>query len=431
MYQPKMSLTPEQLEILQGKQGETKAKMMESLVMFGDIFDAPRLIPLDYKGGHLVTSFGLGLLTPVYKMMDEIIGAGLRVDGYFTADPRPLDYQHVKSGLVEKLVFNHFLYSNQAPYEKQLKQLGLRDDNAFTCACYLDEVGNIPAKGDVLSWAESSAVVYANSVLGARCNRNSGVIELIGSLLGYVPEFGLVTDAGRRATWKVTVKTTHKPEAQILGSAIGMKVLEDVPYVVGLDAWLGEAITDEVKAYFKDFGAATASNGSVGLYHIENLTPEAKEQGSALLAQDYQEYIIDDAELERVYKSYPIMWAAPEKDGDIAFIGCPHLSFAQLNEWTQKLSDGLAETGKAKLAVQTVLTSAPDVIEKFKQTPAYATLCETGASLSYICPLMYTNNPITKKYRIMTCSNKLRTYSMARYYKSDDLLDILVGKEVK
>ncbi len=431
MYQPKMTLTAEQMDILQGKQGETKAKMMESLVMFGDIFEAPRLVKLDYKGGHIVTSFGLGLLTPVYKMMDELIAEGMCVDGYFTADPRPLDYENVKSGLVEKLVFNHFLYSKQEPYEKQLKKLGLRDDKAFTCACYLDEVGNIPQQGDVLSWAESSAVVYANSVLGARCNRNSGVIELIGSLLGYVPEFGLVTEEGRRATWKVTVKTTQKPEAQVLGSAIGMKVLEDVPYVVGMDQWLGDDLTDDVKAYFKDFGAATASNGSVGLYHIDNLTPEAKEQGETLLEDNYQEYVIDDAELERVYRSYPIMWAEPEKDGDMAFIGCPHLSFAQLNEWTDKLCQGLAETGKSTVTVKTILTSAPNVIEKFKQTPKYKELLATGAKLSYICPLMYTNNPITKKYRIMTCSNKLRTYSMARYYKSDDLLNILVGKEVK
>ncbi len=67
-----------------------------------------------------------------------------------------------------------FMYSKQEDYEKQLQTLGLLDKDAFTCACYLEQVGNKPKKGDVLSWAESSAVVYANSVLGARCNRNSG-----------------------------------------------------------------------------------------------------------------------------------------------------------------------------------------------------------------------------------------------------------------
>ena len=76
-------------------------------------------------------------------------------------------------------------------------------------------MGNKPQKGEVLSWAESSAVVYANSVLGARCNRNSGIIDIMGSIVGYVPYFGLLTDEGRRATWVIKVQTTKKPEAQL------------------------------------------------------------------------------------------------------------------------------------------------------------------------------------------------------------------------
>lgn len=154
-------------------------------------------------------------------------------------------------------------------------------DKAYTCACYLPEVGNTPKRGEILSWAESSAVVYANSVLGARCNRNSGIIELMGSIAGFVPEFGLLTDEGRKADWIIEIKTTKKPEAQILGSAIGMKVMEKVPYIRGLDKWIGTELNDEACAYLKDFGAATASNGSVGLYHIENLTPEAVDYGKS------------------------------------------------------------------------------------------------------------------------------------------------------
>ena len=175
------------------------------------------------------------------------------------------------------------MYSKQDFYEDQLKQLGLLNDDAFTCACYLPEVGNTPKKGEVLSWAESSAVVYANSVLGARCNRNSGIMDIMGSIVGYVPYFGLVTDEGRKASWVIEIKTSKKPEAQLLGSAIGMKVMEDVPYVKGLDKWLGKELNDENRSYLKDFGAATAYNGAVGLYHIDNLTPEAKELGSKLI----------------------------------------------------------------------------------------------------------------------------------------------------
>ncbi len=262
-----MQLTPEQQAVLDGQKGETLAKVMKTIVMYGDIFGAEKLVPVTHPEGHFVTSFGISLMKPLFATMDELIRANVHTIGKFTVDPRPLDYQNVKCNPVEKLVFA-VMYGKQEEYEQQLMQVGLRDRKAFTCTAYLPEVGNVPKKGDVLSWAESSAVVYANSVLGARCNRNSGMIDLFGSIVGWVPYFGLVTDEGRKATWKVYVRTSKKPEAQILGSAIGMKVTEDVPYVFGLDRFLGEELNEETCAYLKDFGAATASNGAVGLYHI-------------------------------------------------------------------------------------------------------------------------------------------------------------------
>lgn len=426
-----MQLTDEQRAILEGKEGEIKAKVMETIVMFGDMFEAPRLVKVTHDEGHLVTSFGIGLLKPLFSTMDKLIAGGLKTKGKFTVDPRPLDYKNVKCNPLEKLVFSKILYSEQARYEAQLTAVGLKDSNSFTCACYLPEVSNIPKKGDILSWAESSAVVYANSVLGARCNRNSGMLDLFGSIIGYVPEFGFLTDEGRKAKWKVIIKTTKIPEAQILGSAIGMKVMEDVPYVIGLDRFLGTEINDFVKGYLKDFGAATASNGAVGLYHIDKLTPEAKELGESLLVDNYKEYVIDDAELDRVYKSYPVMWKNKEKKGNLVFIGCPHLTLKQLNDWTDKIVAGLNETGRKKVKVRTIMTSAPDVVNEFKKTPKYQELMNTGVKLSSICPLMYTNNPLTKSRRIITSSNKLRTYSIARYYKDNEILAYIVGKEVK
>ena len=431
MYQPKMKLTDEQLAILNGKEGETKAKVMETIVRYGDMFEASELVKVSHGEGHLVTSFGLQLLTPVYKVMDELIKAGLKVEDGFTMDPRPVDFENVKCTPLEKLIFNKILYGTQGYYENQLKQLGLKDKDAFSCACYFKEVGNVPKEGDILSWAESSAVNYANSVLGARCNRNSGIIDIFGSIIGYVPKFGLLTDEGRKATWKVIIKTTKKPVAQILGSAIGMKVMEDVPYVVGLDKWIGTELNDDAKDYLKDFGAATASNGAVGLYHIENLTPEAKELGEKLLVDNPKEYIIDDEELERVYKSYPIMWKNKNKEGNKAFIGCPHLSLNQLNEWADKIIKAVHENGRKKVKVETVLCTAPAVKEEFIKTEKYKELYATGARVTCICPLMYTSNPLTKRHRLMTCSNKLRTYTLARYYKDDELLDIISGKKAK
>ena len=424
-----MHLTDEEMAILRGEKGDTLAKVMETVVRFGDIFDAPKLIPVTHHEGHLVTSFGIGLLKPLFKTMDELIQDNLKTKGPFTLDPRPIDYKNVKCNLLEKLVFSKIMYSKQDMYEEQLMKVGLKNKNAFSCTCYLDEVGNIPKMSDILSWAESSAVVYANSVLGARCNRNSGMLDLFGSVLGKVPYFGLLTDEGRKATWRVELKTTKLPEAQILGSAIGMKVMEDVPYVVGLDKFLGQELNDETKAYLKDFGAASASNGAVGLYHIDKLTPEAKELGEKLITKDAKTYVIDDEEIERVYKSYPIMWKKPNKRGNLVFIGCPHLTYSQLINWAKKIEKGLNDVNKKKVNRRVIMTCAPDVKEKFMRSEYYPKLISFGVKLSSICPLMYTNNPITHSKRIMTNSNKLRTYSMARYYKDDDLLALITKGE--
>ena len=417
----KMQLTDEQRAILNGEKGETLAKVMETMVRYGEVFGATKLVPITGQYNHLVTSFGLKALTPVYGLLDQMIAAGNLSTQKFSVDPRPLD-KNVPSNLLQNLIFKNFMYSKQADYEAQLKKMGLMDDQAFTCTCYMDEVGNAPKKGDVLSWAESSAVVYANSVLGARCNRNSGIIDIMGSVVGYVPYFGFLTDEGRKATWKVEIRTSKKPEAQLLGSAIGMKVMEDVPYIVGLDQWLGR-LDEDAKTYLKDFGAATASNGAVGLYHVANITPEAVEQGEALLAPDYQTYVIDDAELARVYREYPVIWKNPNAKPKLCFMGCPHMSLNQLIDWTKKVDASLKAAGNRQVVIPTVFTAAPGVIEKFRTTEYAPILEKSGVILSYICPLMYMNNPLCGSMPVITSSNKLRTYTTARYYTDDEILE--------
>lgn len=421
-----MKLTQEQQAILDGKKGETQAKVMETLVRYGELFGADEMVPITSKYNHLVTSFGLKALGAVYSLLDQLIDAGAVSKQEFSADPRPLD-KNVPANLLEKFVFNNFMYTKQEEYEKQLEKLGLMNKNAFTCTAYMPEVGNVPNKGDILSWSESSAVVYANSVLGARCNRNSGIIDIMGSIAGFVPSFGLLKDEGRKATWVVKIETSQKPEAQLLGSAIGMKVVEDVPYIIGLDKYLNGKLDDDAKAYLKDFGAATASNGAVGLYHVENITPEAVEQGRALIAEGAREYVIDDAELQRVYDSYPVIWKNKDAKPKLCFIGCPHLSMAQLKGWSHDIKKALEANGRRKVAIPTVLTTAPDVLEAFKKEKEYQDLVNAGVILSYICPLMYMNNPICQKVPTITSSNKLRTYTSARYYKDAQLLEIITG----
>ena len=424
-----MKLTEEQQAIYDGANGETYAKVMQTLVRYGELFGASEMIPVTGEYGHLVTSFGLKVIHPVYKLMDELIKAGVTSKKKFTMDPRPLD-KNVPSGPIKDLVFKKFMYSMQDEYEEQLKKLGLLSEDGFSCACYFDEQGNKPKKGDILSWAESSAVVYANSVLGARCNRNSGIIELFGSILGVVPKFGLLTDEGRRATWRIELKTSKLPSAQVLGSAIGMKVMEDVPYVFGLSEYLGEELTDDVCAYLKNFGAATASNGAVGLYHIDKLTPEAVEMGEALITDDAKTYVIDDAEIQRVIDSYPVIWKNPDAKPKMCFIGCPHLTRSELTGWINRIYDALKERNLSKPVIPTVLTSAPGVLKSIEGSQEERRAKEIGLTISYICPLMYCDNPLVHSTPIITNSNKLRTYTSCRYYEDDRILLFICGGNV-
>ena len=421
-----MQLTKEQQAVFDGARGETMAKVMQTLVAYGDAFDAQRMVPVTGEYGHTVISFGLGIMKPIYELYDKILAENELSRQAFSADPRPVDKKNVPANLLQNIVFD-FMYSQQDRYEKQLRRFGILSEDAYTCTCYLPQVGNTPKRGEILSWAESSAVVYANSVLGARCNRNSGIIELFGSIAGCVPEFGLLTDEGRKADWIVELRTETLPDAQLFGSAVGMKVLEQVPYVRGLDRFLGTELNDRACTYLKDFGAATASNGSVGLYHIENLTPEAVDYGESLIREGAPVYVVDDAEIQRVKNSYPCIWKNLNAAPKLCFMGCPHMTLSQLIDWTQRVEEALKKAGRSKIAIPTVFTAAPAVLRAFEQTEYAGRLKRAGVATSSICPLMYMNNPLCKSMPVITSSNKLRTYSSARFYPEAEILRMITG----
>jgi len=425
-----MKLPPELVNIINGKEGDTKRKMLETLIIYGEAFGAKRMVKITHGEGHLVTSFGTPMIKPVYDCFDEMIKDGLKVKEGFTMDPRPLDHHgNVKYSLLDRIVNGTLVFGKQKDYEEQLKKVGLKDSDSFSCTSYLPECGNTPVKGDILSWSESSAVNFANSVIGARCNRNSGMIDVFGSILGYVPEFGFLLDENRKANWIIEVKTSKIPEAQVLGSAIGIKVQDGVPYVKGLDKFIGNKLDEKTISYLKDFGAATASNGAVGLYHIDNVTPEAKELKDELILKNAKKYVIDDAELDRVFASYPIMWKNKFAKPKVCFIGCPHLTYYQLIDWHNRIKAELAKKGLKKVTCEVVVNSAPKVIEHFKKDhlDLYQDYYSMGVKISSICPLMYTSNPLTHSKNILTNSNKLRTYSSARYEYDEKVLDLITG----
>jgi predicted aconitase len=121
------------------------------------------------------------------------------------------------------------------------------------------------------------------------------------------------------------------------------------------------------------------------------------------------------------------MWKNPDATPKLCFVGCPHLSLEQLKDWTDKIEAALAENGKKKVTIPTVLTAAPGVLEAFYATDYADRLHKAGVITSYICPLMYMNNPLCKKMPVITSSNKLRTYTSARYYTDEEILHTVAG----
>lgn len=425
-----MGLTPEERAILAGAGGEALRKAMDSVVKYGLAFGAHRLVEIE-GAGHVVTSFGSATMKPYFAMLDELTAVGLRSARPFTANPRPIDRVSVRYGLADRLALR-LLYGKQKAYEAQLARLGLRDDKAFSCTCYLPEVGNTPRRGTVLCWSESSAVVFANSVLGARTNRNAAGIDLLCNVLGKAPLFGLLTDDGRRASWVVEVRTPALPEAQLLGSAIGQRVVEAVPYITGLDRFLGPPSDDATVGYLKDMGAAAASNGAVGLYHVEGITPEAAAQGRGLVIDAPRRYVVDDDELGRVRSGYPVLWKRRDAAPRLCFIGCPHLTLGQLVAWTERILDALRQAGRDRLRVETYLCAAPQVLQILRrQRPSIEGAPRAGLRFTSLCPLMFMTNPLAQRRAVVTNSAKLRTYSTARYFLDDEVVRVIVEGTTK
>ena len=179
--QHRMALTKEEQDILDGKQGEAKAKLMKILVNFGNTFGAERLVDL---GGqpHSNLFIGAGYMDSMIKMLDECAKAGLKSYAPYTVNPRPYDVYNVQNNALDmKMVYEGYPLQRDLDYAHA--RLGAPDLNYRTCACYLDEVGNVPEPGTYVAWAESSAVNYGNSVLGIRSNRNgSGMVEICAML---------------------------------------------------------------------------------------------------------------------------------------------------------------------------------------------------------------------------------------------------------
>jgi predicted aconitase len=428
----KMKLTTEEQAILDGKEGEEKAKLMKILVTFGNTFGAEKLVDL---GGapHSNMFIGAEYMSSMIKMLDECAKAGLKSYAPYTVNPRPYDVYNVQNN-VKDMTMIYEGYKLQRDLDYVHVRLGAPDLNDRTCACYLKEIGNAPEPGTYVAWAESSAVNYGNSVLGIRTNRNGAGMDLIQAMLGKAPKFGLMDDEGRMAKWLVEVKTSKEPDWGAIGTAIGRKCVEDVPYVTGLDKYFkGGKVTEDNLHLLKAMGSATASSGAVGLYHVEGVTPDAKEKGKKLLVKGYETYVIDDKEQARIVSTFPNLW--PEKDGDptAAFIGCPHNSYHEVIKWGKLVTEALDKAGKTEAAIPVYLFTPNKVRDRAieEHGELVSKMKRAGMHATNMCSVSYAGmKGFSERVRGITNSAKTRAYSTIRYFPDEILVKAIVTGKI-
>ena len=426
----KMTLTQEEQDILDGSQGPVMAKVLKTIVMHGELFGAERL---EDCGGAMHSSLytGSAWVAPVLEMFEEIADAGLKAFAPYTVNPMPLDIYNVGKEPTRRLMMLEG-YPLQSRLIQVHTRLGARPLNNWSCACYLPEVGNTAEPGTAVTWAESSAVNFGNSVLGLRINRMATGMEVLCGIVGKVPVFGVLTEEGRKAKWHIDVKLSKEPHWGALGEAIGVKVVEQIPYITGVDQWVGmkDGKPDGVAiGKLKAMGSSTAAAGAVGLYHVEKVTPEAIEHGRDQLADDYQTYVIDDAEYKRIVDGFPNRWKDPKGDPTAVMIGCPHNTYEELVYWAEKITKALKDKGQEKVATPVIMVSSFVVRDHLLDAHPilYRDMIRAGVIYTNMCGPAYMGlKGMSDLGRGVTNSNKGRVYTPMRLFPDDDLVQIAV-----
>jgi predicted aconitase len=201
-----------------------------------------------------------------------------------------------------------------------------------------------------------------------------------------------------------------------------------VPYITGLEKFLGEGISIETSDYLQEMGAGIATYGAVTLFHVEEITPEAVEQGRGLLFPEHKTFTITDEALNNQLDLYPLIWADEDARPEKCYIGCPHLSAPQLNWWSEKIIENLQTRNKARVSVETIICTAPQVLDNFMNARGnYQALLDAGVRFSPTCCETIFETGLCTGQPIITNSNKLRAYTSAKFYPDEDLVRIIVG----
>ena len=348
-----MELTPDEQNMLSGSQGRATRKAMEILSALGTIYAAERMVPVSSVQISGVSFDNLG--EAGLEFLAEMATDGGKVKVLTTLNPAGMDVENWQALGIDP----DFARDQQRVIEAYAK-MGV----VTTCSCTPYLFGNLPHFGEHIAWAESSAVCFANSVLGARTNREGGPSALAAALTGRTPRYGLHLDENRRPGLTVQVDTslTDTRDFGALGVAIGRAIearkSKAIPYLRGIPA----ATVDQLKSLC----ASIATYGGLALFHMEGITPE-----SALHPAPEETLTFDQIDLDEAIHSLDISPANDEVD--FVSLGCPHLS---LNE-IQRVAELLA--GQHVRKTFWITTSRP--VKRIADQMGYSAVIEAAGAV--------------------------------------------------
>jgi len=323
-------LTPAEQALLAGSAGPGVQKAMQIVAALGRIYGAPDLVPITHAQISGVSYKNLG--DAGVEFLNQWAAAGATVSIPTTLNPAGMELDRW-----QEMGINPDFARPQLSAIAAFMRMGVKP--TMSCTPYLFP-GIAPQRGDHLAWAESSAVVWANSVVGAYTNREGGPSALAAAIVGRTARYGYHLDANRLATHVVEIACPLRTIADFgaLSYLVGKEVGDGVPYFPDLAAWLpplpedltaGGAAGDRLKT----LGAGIAAYGAVALYHIPGVTPEARDLGERLIHPRARRLRIDS-----LAPAYAIMDANPETtEIDLVTIGCPHASLSELRRVAERL----------------------------------------------------------------------------------------------
>jgi len=379
-----MHLTKEEERICEGEEGWTKKKAMEILVAIGDINSASKLIPI--KSAH-ISGVSYKTIGDAFEFINRLEGT---VKVKSTLNPIGMDTEKwAEMGISEAFAVN------QTNVLDAYKKLGISAE--CTCIPYL--IGHAPAKGEHIAWAESSAVLYANSVLGARTNMEGAPSALAAALIGKTPFYGLHQSENRKPEIRVCVECDlADADYSALGFLIGDLVENKIPLIELPPSSLPS--TDELK----HLSAAIGATGSVGMYHIKGITPEA------VTGVDEKELNLEHDENIEIEKEDIEAFYVSTSEPDVIAIGCPHCSSIELKRLYELLRAECEGKGrKIKKDIDFFIFTARAVMQNTQMQQIAERIASYGVKV--ICDTCFVVSPAFEHYDcVLTNSGKMLRY---------------------